>query len=58
MEQDQAMRNVHYLRPQYLTDEYLWQEARIEVGKRTEKIEGIMRIDVIREKETFDFVNQ
>ena len=58
MEQDQSMRNVHYLRPQYFTDEYLLQEARREVEKRTEKIEEIMRIDLIREKEIFDFVNQ
>ena len=52
------MRNVHYLRPQYFTDEYLLQEARREVEKRTEKIEEIMRIDLIREKEIFYFVNQ
>ena len=58
MEQDQSMRNVHYLRPQYFTDEYLLQEARREVEKRTEKIEEIMRIDLIREKEIFYFVNQ
>ena len=58
MEQDQSMRNVHYLRPQCLIDEYLLQEAKREVRKRTEKIEQIMRIDLIREKEIFDFVNQ
>lgn len=58
MEQDQSLKNIHYLRPQYLTDEYLLQEAKIEVGKRTEKIEEIMSIDLIREKEIFDFVNQ
>ena len=58
MEKDQSIRNVHYLRPQYLTDEYLLQEAKREVGKRTEKIDEIMRIDLIREKEIFDFVNQ
>jgi len=57
MEQDQSIKNVHYLRPQYLSDEYLLQEAKREIVKRTEKIEEIMRIDLIREKEIFDFVN-
>ena len=58
MEQDQTMKNIHYSRPQYLTDEYLLQEAKKEVEKRTEKIEEIMRIALIRNKEIFDFVNQ
>lgn len=58
MEQDQFIKNIHYLRPQFLTDEYLLQEANREVGKRTEKIEEIICIDLIRNKEIFDFVNQ
>lgn len=58
MEQDQTIKNIHYFRPQYLTDEYLLKEAEKEVGKRTEKIEEIMRIDLIRNEKTFDFVNQ
>ena len=51
MEQDLTMKNIHYSRPQYLTDEYLLKG----VEKRTEKIEEIMRIDLIRNKEIFDF---
>lgn len=58
MEQNQVIRNIHYLRSQYLTDEYLIKEAKREVGKRTEKIEEIVHIDLIRKKDVFNFVNQ
>lgn len=58
MEQEQTIRNIHYFRPQYFTDEYLLQEAKKEVEKRAEKIEEIMRIYLIRNKEVLDFVNQ
>ena len=52
------MRNVHYIRSQSLTDDYLLEEAEKEIAKRPEKIEKIMRIDLIREKEVFNFGNQ
>lgn len=58
IEQCQSIKNIHYIRPQYLTDEYLFQEAKMQVGKRTEKIEKIMCIHFIRNKETFNDVNQ
>ncbi len=58
MVQDHSMRNVHYIRSQSLTDDYLLEEAEKEIAKRPEKIEKIMRIDLIREKEVFNFGNQ
>lgn len=58
MVQEHSMRNVHYIRSQSLTDDYLLKEAKKEIAKRPEKIEKIMGIDLIREKEVFNFVNQ
>lgn len=58
MDEGQSMRNVHYLRSQHFTDDDLLEEAKKEIEKRAEKIEEIMRIDIIREKDIFDVVNQ
>lgn len=58
MASDQSMRNLHYLRPQFLTDEYLRKEAIQEIEKRNESIEAIKRIDLIRKKNIFDIINQ
>lgn len=58
MDEDQSVRNVHYLRSQHFTDDDLLEEAKTEIEKRTEKIGEIMRIDIIREKEIFDVANQ
>lgn len=58
MTEDQAIRNLHYVRPQSLTDEFLQKEAINEIEKRSEHIDAIMRIDLIREKTMFDIINQ
>lgn len=58
MAENQFMRNVHYVRPQFLTDECLSEEAKKRIEQRTEKIEGIVRVDIIRDKDIFEFVNK
>lgn len=58
MDEDQSVRNIHYLRSQHFTDDDLLEEAKKEIKKRTEKIGEIMRIDIIREKDIFDVANQ
>jgi len=58
MENDQKMRNIHYLRSQFLTDEYLQKEAIEKIEKRHDNIEEIIRIDVIREKKFLGTINQ
>jgi hypothetical protein len=58
VENDQIIRNIHYLRSQILTDEYLKKEAIEKIGKRNDNIKTIIRIDLIREKKIFDIINQ
>lgn len=58
MADDQAIRNFHYVRPQFLTDKYLREESVQKIKERDENIESIVSIDLIREKKVFDFINQ
>ncbi|WP_026883544.1 hypothetical protein [Clostridium akagii] len=58
MKEEQQLRNIHYERPQFLTDEYLEKEALMEVRKRTEEIEKISSIDIVRTKERFYAINR
>lgn len=58
MAESQFMRNIHYVRPQSFTDECLLEEAEKRVAQRPEKIEEIVRVDLVRDKKVFEFVNK
>lgn len=58
MSDNKEIRNLHYLREQFFTDEDLKEEAIQKIKQREEAIEKIIRIDLIREKKIFDLINQ
>lgn len=58
MAESQFIRNIHYVRPQFLTDEHLLEEAKKRIEQRPEKIEEIVRVDIIRNKDIFELLNK
>lgn len=53
----ELIRNIHYVRSQSLSDEHLIEEVKKIIEQRTEEIEEIARVDIIRNRDMMELIN-
>lgn len=53
----ELIRNIHYVRSQSLSDEHLIEEVKKIIEQRTEEIEEVARVDIIRNRDMMELIN-